>query len=140
MLRRQLYEKRPLVENKLMSGRQFLASEPQAEDTSDSDSKSDSKVQCICTHWTRPDAINTSIKLTQSPVITAPGRHNDNLLLCSVSRESEDRDQLAKSIRREVTKLSDKWSGLLTAIEIWQRKLDDALPVSGGNDVILFFI
>ena len=39
-------------------------------------------------------------------------------------------DQLAKSIRREVVKLSDKWSGLLTGLEIWQRKLDDALPVS----------
>ena len=83
----------------------------------------------ICVQWTRPDAINTSIKLSQSPVITGPGRHNDNILL-SVSRESEDRDQLSKSIRREVAKLSDQWSGLLTAIEVWQRKLEDVLPVS----------
>ena len=62
--------------------------------------------------------------------------------LLSVSRETESdsrsdcdptksTDQLAKSIRREVVKLSDKWSGLLTGLEIWQRKLDDALPVSG---------
>ena len=62
--------------------------------------------------------------------------------LSSVSRETESdsrsdsdptksTDQLAKSIRREVVKLSDKWSGLLTGLEIWQRKLDDALPVSG---------
>merc|ERR1719500_2528174 len=36
-LRRQLYDKRPVVENKLLSGRQFLASEPTASDTSDSD-------------------------------------------------------------------------------------------------------
>ena len=49
VLRRQLYEKRPQIENKLMSGRQFLASEPQAGDTSDSDSKSESgPVLCIC--------------------------------------------------------------------------------------------
>ena len=47
-----------------------------------------------------------------------------------MSRESEDRDQLSKSIRREVAKLSDQWSGLLTAIEVWQRKLEDVLPVS----------
>merc|ERR1719192_422244 len=53
VLRRQLLEKRPVIENKLMSGRQFLASEPQPSDTSDSD----------------------------------------------MSRESEDRDQLSKSIR-----------------------------------------
>ena len=65
--------------------------------------------------------------------------------LLSVSRETESdsrsdcdptksTDQLAKSIRREVVKLSDKWSGLLTGLEIWQRKLDDALPVSGGAE------
>ena len=39
MLKRQLYEKRPIVENKLLSGRQFLATEPTPSDTSDSDSK-----------------------------------------------------------------------------------------------------
>ena len=39
MLRRLLYEKRPVIENKLLSGRQFLASEPAPSDTSDSDSK-----------------------------------------------------------------------------------------------------
>ena len=104
-------------------------------------------ILAICTQWTRPDAINTSIKLTQSPVITASGRqdgHNHNKpSLSPVSRETESdsrsdstdptksTDQLAKSIRREVVKLSDKWSGLLTGLEIWQRKLDDALPVSG---------
>lgn len=38
-LRRQLYDKRPVVENKLLSGRQFLASEPTPSDTSDSDSE-----------------------------------------------------------------------------------------------------
>ncbi len=39
MLRRQLFDKRPIIENKLLSGRQFLASEPTPSDTSDSDSK-----------------------------------------------------------------------------------------------------
>ena len=39
MLKRQLYEKRPIIENKLLSGRQFLATEPTPSDTSDSDSK-----------------------------------------------------------------------------------------------------
>ena len=39
VLRRQLFDKRPIVENKLLSGRQFLASEPTPSDTSDSDSK-----------------------------------------------------------------------------------------------------
>ena len=84
-----------------MSGRQFLASDPAPSDTSDSDSKYIVHMRqspcryrggggylyllftilAICIHWTRPDAINTSIKLTQSPVITASGRqdwHNHN--------------------------------------------------------------
>ena len=46
VLRRQLLEKRPVIENKLMSGRQFLASEPQPSDTSDSDSKSQARYLC----------------------------------------------------------------------------------------------
>ena len=55
----------------------------------------------------------------------------------SVSRETEsttgsgsDNDQLPKCIRREVAKLSDKWSALLTQVDLWQRRLDDTLPVS----------
>jgi hypothetical protein len=43
VLRRQLFDKRPIIENKLLSGRQFLASEPTPSDTSDSDSKSQKK-------------------------------------------------------------------------------------------------
>jgi hypothetical protein len=39
VLRRQLFDKRPIIENKLLSGRQFLAAEPTPSDTSDSDSK-----------------------------------------------------------------------------------------------------
>ena len=37
VLRRILYEKRPVIENKLLSGRQALAGEPAPSDTSDSD-------------------------------------------------------------------------------------------------------
>ncbi len=43
VLRRQLFDKRPIIENKLLSGRQFLASEPTPSDTSDSDSKINKK-------------------------------------------------------------------------------------------------
>ena len=39
VLRRVMYEKRPVIENKLLSGRQVLASEPTPSDTSDSDSE-----------------------------------------------------------------------------------------------------
>ena len=56
--------------------------------------------------------------------------------ILSVSRETEstsgeeaNKEALAKSIRREVAKLSDKWSSLLGQLEGWQRRLDDTLPV-----------
>ena len=62
-----------------------------------------------------------------------------NNLFLAVSRETESdsrsddqgKDHLPKSIRREVAKLSDKWSSLLAQLEVWQRRLDDTLPV--GN-------
>merc|ERR1719471_85749 len=85
-LRRVLFEKRPVIENKLLSGRQLLASEPTPSDTSDSDMSRE----------------------TESTSGSDPDQH--------------------KSIRREVTKLSDKWSALLTQLELWQRRLDDTLP------------
>ena len=39
LLRRTLVEKRPVIENKLLTGRQLLASETAPSDTSDSDSE-----------------------------------------------------------------------------------------------------
>jgi len=93
-LRRQLYDKRPVVENKLLSGRQFLASEPAASDTSDSDMSRE----------TESDSTRGS------------------------SETEADKAHLPKCIRREVAKLSDKWSSLLAQLEVWQRRLDDTLP------------
>ena len=53
---------------------------------------------------------------------------------CSGTSSSDDQmKELNKSIRREVAKLSDKWSSLLAQTEQWQRKLDDTLPVSLGH-------
>ena len=37
---------------------------------------------------------------------------------------------LNKGIRREVTRLSERWSALLVHASQWQAKLDDMLPVS----------
>ena len=37
--RRQLEDKRPVVENNLLSGRQYIANEPPLSDTSDSEGK-----------------------------------------------------------------------------------------------------
>ena len=38
--------------------------------------------------------------------------------------------ELNKGIRREVTRLSERWSALLLHAHQWKTKLDDMLPVS----------
>ena len=38
--------------------------------------------------------------------------------------------ELNKGIRREVTRLSERWTALLVHATQWQAKLDDMLPVS----------
>ena len=40
---------------------------------------------------------------------------------------------LNKGIRREVTRLSERWSALLVHASQWQAKLDDMLPVSSSK-------
>ena len=38
--------------------------------------------------------------------------------------------ELNRSIRTEVQQLSERWSTLLHRSELWQRRLDNGLPVS----------
>ena len=43
---------------------------------------------------------------------------------------ASDFQELNRGIRREVSRLSERWSGLQTRAEEWQRQLDEMLPVS----------
>jgi hypothetical protein len=45
--RRQLEDKRPVVENNLLSGRQYIANEPPLSDTSDSEGRPSSYIRFI---------------------------------------------------------------------------------------------
>jgi hypothetical protein len=45
------------------------------------------------------------------------------------SSSSEAAQDLNRGIRNEVQKLSERWSTLLHRSELWQRRLDDAMPV-----------
>ena len=49
------------------------------------------------------------------------------------SNNVTDMAELNKGIRREVTRLSERWSALLVHANQWQAKLDDMLPVSLFN-------
>ena len=44
--------------------------------------------------------------------------------------------ELNKGIRREVTRLTERWTALLMHADQWQAKLDDMLPVSKFNTYI----
>ncbi|CAD0204998.1 unnamed protein product [Chrysodeixis includens] len=90
--RRQLEDKRPVVESNLLSGRQYIANEPPLSDTSD----------------------------------TEAGRDNEGDSRGYRSAEEQARE-LARSIRREVAKLADKWNTLVDRSDAWGRCLDDAV-------------
>ncbi|CAK1546850.1 unnamed protein product [Leptosia nina] len=90
--RRQLEDKRPVVESNLLSGRQYVANEPPLSDTSD----------------------------------TEPSRESEGDSRGYRSAEEQARE-LARSIRREVAKLADKWNTLVDRSDAWGRCLDDAV-------------
>ncbi|XP_054271022.1 dystrophin isoform X1 [Macrosteles quadrilineatus] len=90
--RRQLEDKRPVVESNLLSGRQYIANEPPLSDTSD----------------------------------TEAGRDVDGDSRGYRTAEEQARE-LTRCIRREVSKLSEKWNALIERSDQWQRKLDDSL-------------
>ncbi|KAH9639551.1 hypothetical protein HF086_012402 [Spodoptera exigua] len=92
--RRQLEDKRPVVESNLLSGRQYIANEPPLSDTSD----------------------------------TEASRENEGDSRGYRSAEEQARE-LARSIRREVAKLADKWNSLVDRSDAWGRCLDDAVQV-----------
>ena len=41
--------------------------------------------------------------------------------------------ELNKGIRREMTRLSERWPALLHHTDMWQAKLDDMLPVISAS-------
>ncbi|CAH2053957.1 unnamed protein product, partial [Iphiclides podalirius] len=98
--RRQLEDKRPVVESNLLSGRQYIANEPPLSDTSD----------------------------------TEPSRENDGDSRGYRSAEEQARE-LARSIRREVAKLADKWNTLVDRSDAWGRCLDDAVQLLGNKNL-----
>ena len=47
-----------------------------------------------------------------------------------INNGDEASTKLNRSIRTEVQQLSERWSTLLHRSELWQRRLDNGLPVS----------
>jgi hypothetical protein len=110
--RRQLEDKRPIVESNLMSGRQYVASEPPLSDTSDSEGLFNGSV--------------ASIVALIFPLLTAFDAESRFL-----SAEDQNRE-LTRSIRREVAKLTEQWNHLINRSDGWKHRLDEYMTVSFG--------
>ncbi|XP_076307918.1 dystrophin-like isoform X3 [Tachypleus tridentatus] len=89
--RRQLDDKRPVIESSLLAGRQYVAKEPPLSDTSDSEAKD----------------YETDSRGYRSA--------------------EEQAREITRSIRREVKKLSDKWTALLSHTDQRHKWMDDVL-------------
>ncbi|XP_030080852.1 dystrophin, isoforms A/C/F/G/H isoform X12 [Drosophila hydei] len=100
--RRQLEDKRPIVESNLTSGRQYIASETPVSDTSDTEAAHDSDSRYM-------------------------------------SAEEQSRE-LARSIRREVGKLSEQWNNLIDRSDNWKHRLDEYMTTSSVSVVAQILI
>lgn len=103
--RRQLEDKRAVIENNLLTGKQHLGAKNEgpsslSSDTSESDGKNAKGL-----YWT-----NNKHKL---------------VLFCLAN----DFQELNRGIRREVSRLSEHWIVLLRKAEEWHKQLDEMLPV-----------
>ncbi|EZA55379.1 Dystrophin, isoform D [Ooceraea biroi] len=111
--RRQLEDKRPVVENNLLSGRQYIANEPPLSDTSDSEVS-----QYIGTDGSR----GLSKRRLRRQSETCRELDGDSRGYRSAEEQARE---LTRSIRREVNKLSEQWNALIERSDAWKRKLDD---------------
>ncbi|KYQ55191.1 Dystrophin, isoform D, partial [Trachymyrmex zeteki] len=114
--RRQLEDKRPVVENNLLSGRQYIANEPPLSDTSDSEENSE--IPILSTSLAQTNILRRNKESRPT------GRELDGDSRGYRSAEEQARE-LTRSIRREVNKLSEQWNALIERSDAWKRKLDD---------------
>ncbi len=49
------------------------------------------------------------------------------------NKNDRNLNEVNRGIRREVTRLSERWNSLISQTDRWQAKLDDVLPVSASN-------
>lgn len=118
--RRQLEDKRPIVESNLLSGRQYVASEPPVSDTSDSEGLllSSLLLEIDIEQETNSHMLFSSVHAT---ALDADSRF--------LSAEEQSRE-LTRSIRRELTKLTEQWNHLINRSDTWKHRLDDLMTVS----------
>lgn len=98
----------------MLSGRQYVASEPPLSDTSDSEGSYN-------LHTLQQFHLKF-IALFYSTAFDADSRY--------LSAEDQNRE-LTRSIRREVAKLTEQWNHLINRSDNWKHRLDEYMTVSG---------
>lgn len=121
--RRQLEDKRPIVESNLLSGKQYVASEPPVSDASDTEGKCAwlLSVRRACYEWVSIGIECMTIKTKYYLVLDSDSRY--------LSAEEQNRE-LTRSISREVAKLSEQWNQLIDHSDNWKHSLDEFMTVS----------
>ncbi|KPJ15479.1 Dystrophin, isoform D, partial [Papilio machaon] len=117
--RRQLEDKRPVVESNLLSGRQYLAAEPLAD-------ASDTELTPL-KHSSIPDHARPTPPHPVPPDCTIKASRESEGDSRGYRSAEEQARELARSIRREVAKLADTWNSLVDRSDAWGRCLDDAV-------------
>lgn len=118
-------DKRPVVENNLLSGKQYVASEPPVSDASDTESK------YIEITLLKLLFIERNLSHFQYSTLVLD---NDSRYL---SAEEQSRE-LTRSITREVGKLSEQWNQLIDHSDNWKHSLDEFMTVS--SNFISFYL
>lgn len=118
-------DKRPVVENNLLSGKQYVASEPPISDTSDTEGTTLKYILIL--YATHVSAAYTSLNQINPPFeFLFAALDNDSRYL---SNEEQNRE-LSRSISREVAKLSEQWNQLIDHSDNWKHSLDEYMTVS----------
>lgn len=119
-------DKRPVVENNLLSGKQYVASEPPVSDASDTEGIRYFSYSFLI--------IRIMFYIPTFDVFLA--LENDSRYL---SAEEQNRE-LTRSISREVAKLSEQWNQLIDHSDNWKHSLDEYMTVSTIYNIIMIWL
>ncbi|XP_065223364.1 dystrophin, isoforms A/C/F/G/H-like isoform X4 [Planococcus citri] len=112
--RRQLDDKRVVIESNLLSGRQYISNESALLSGGVNGQLDSNDAYCNNNN-------NTNIATNNG----TNNNNNNNNNNGNINNEDQARSDLSRCIRREVNKLSDRWKSLLDRSDLWQKKLDE---------------
>lgn len=111
------------MENALLTGRQHMAAAASADPSALSDASTESEG----TYQLTITSLNNEEEVSHFPLCAVA--NGDAAGSSGSGGEAAATKELNRCVRSEVARLSERWGSLLQQAEMWQRKLDDTLPV-----------